>query len=81
MKEYLNWLEKQIDFCANDKDLQREHWAFCKAYEKAAELSNRAEITVEEVNEEAQSLYDVDDIMFIEDFVKGAKFVIEMMKK
>ena len=34
MKQYLEWLEKQIDFCLEDKTMQREHWAFCRAYEK-----------------------------------------------
>lgn len=34
MEEYKQWLEQQIERCLNDKDLQREHWAFCKAYEK-----------------------------------------------
>lgn len=34
MEEYRQWLEQQIERCLNDKDLEREHWAFCKAYEK-----------------------------------------------
>ena len=34
MKQYLKWLEKQIDICLEDKTMQREHWAFCKAYKK-----------------------------------------------
>lgn len=34
MEEYKQWLEQQIERCLNDKYLQREHWAFCKAYEK-----------------------------------------------
>lgn len=38
MEEYKQWLEQQIERCLNDKDLQREHWAFCKAYEKFAAL-------------------------------------------
>jgi len=38
MEEYKKWLEKQIERCLEDKDLQREHWAFCKAYEKLIEL-------------------------------------------
>lgn len=29
MEEYKLWLEKQIEKCLEDKDLQREHWAFC----------------------------------------------------
>lgn len=38
MEEYKEWLEQQIERCLNDKDLQREHWAFCKAYEKLTAL-------------------------------------------
>ena len=38
MKQYLEWLEKQIDFCLEDGTMQREHWAFCKAYEKFKSL-------------------------------------------
>ncbi len=38
MEEYKQWLEQQIERCLNDKDLQREHWAFCKAYEKFTAL-------------------------------------------
>lgn len=38
MEEYKQWLEQQIELCLNDKDLQREHWAFCKAYEKFTAL-------------------------------------------
>jgi hypothetical protein len=38
MEQYKKWLEKQIDLSLEDKDLQKEHWAFCKAYEKLIEL-------------------------------------------
>jgi hypothetical protein len=38
MEEYKKWLEKQIEVSLEDKDLQREHWAFCKAYEKLIQL-------------------------------------------
>jgi len=38
MEEYRQWLEQQIEHCLNDKDLQREHWAFCKAYDKFTAL-------------------------------------------
>lgn len=38
MEEYKKWLEVQIEKCLEDKDLQREHWAFCKAYEKLIEI-------------------------------------------
>jgi len=43
MKQYLEWLEKQIDFCLEDKTMQREHWAFCRAYEKFKSLETTAE--------------------------------------
>jgi len=43
MKQYLEWLEKQIDFCSEDGTMQREHWAFCKAYEKFKSLETTAE--------------------------------------
>jgi antitoxin component YwqK of YwqJK toxin-antitoxin module len=43
MKQYLEWLEKQIDFCLEDKTMQREHWAFCKAYEKFKSFETAAE--------------------------------------
>ena len=38
MKEYIEWLENRIDICLEDKDLQREHWAFCQALIKMREL-------------------------------------------
>ena len=34
--EYKQWLEVQIEKSLS-ADLQREHWAFCKAYEKLME--------------------------------------------
>jgi antitoxin component YwqK of YwqJK toxin-antitoxin module len=43
MKQYLEWLEKQIDFCLEDGTMQKEHWAFCKAYEKFKSLETTAE--------------------------------------
>ena len=43
MKQYLEWLEKQIDFCLEDKTMQREHWAFCRAYEKFKSLETTTE--------------------------------------
>jgi hypothetical protein len=35
--EYLEWLERKIELTREDNDLQREHLAFCKAYEKYKE--------------------------------------------
>ena len=43
MKQYLEWLEKQIDFCLEDGTMQREHWAFCRAYEKFKSLETTTE--------------------------------------
>ena len=43
MKQYLEWLEKQIDFCLEDGTMQKEHWAFCKAYEKFKSLETTTE--------------------------------------
>lgn len=36
--QYFSWLEDKIDTCLEDKDLQREHWAFCQAMKKFREL-------------------------------------------
>lgn len=41
MEEYIKWLEKKIELCLDDKDLQREHWAFCQALKKYRELALR----------------------------------------
>jgi hypothetical protein len=41
MEEYIKWLEKRIEVCLEDKDLQREHWAFCQALKKYRELALR----------------------------------------
>lgn len=39
MEEYIKWLENKIEVCLEDKDLQREHWAFCQAIKKYRELA------------------------------------------
>jgi hypothetical protein len=39
MEEYIKWLEDKIEVCLEDKDLQREHWAFCQALKKYRELA------------------------------------------
>ena len=31
MDPYIKWLENKIEVCLEDKDLQKEHWAFCQA--------------------------------------------------
>ena len=37
MEQYKKWLEEQIEVTLEDKDLQREHWAYCTAYKKLIE--------------------------------------------
>jgi hypothetical protein len=39
MEEYIKWLENKIEVCLEDKDLQREHWAFCQALKKYRDLA------------------------------------------
>lgn len=41
MEDYIKWLENKIEVCLEDKDLQREHWAFCQALKKYRELALR----------------------------------------
>jgi hypothetical protein len=41
MEKYIKWLENKIEVCLEDKDLQREHWAFCQALKKYRELALR----------------------------------------
>jgi hypothetical protein len=41
MEEYIEWLENKIEVCLEDKDLQREHWAFCQALKKYRDLALR----------------------------------------
>ena len=43
MNNYLQWLEKQIEFCLNDQQMQKEHWAFCKAYEAYQKFNSTPE--------------------------------------
>ena len=45
--KYIVWLESKIETCLEDKDLQREHWAFCQALRKFRELESE-ETTSEE---------------------------------
>lgn len=60
MEEYIKWLENKIEVCLEDKDLQREHWAFCQALKKYRELalcqppvSGSLQINWDDVYEEA----------------------------
>lgn len=39
--EFMEWLESKIEWTREDKDLQREHWAFCTALEKYREIKNK----------------------------------------
>lgn len=39
MKEYIQWLERMIEQTREDKDIQREHWAFCQSLKKVRELA------------------------------------------
>lgn len=41
MEEYIKWLENKIEVCLEDKDLQREHLAFCQCLKKYRELALR----------------------------------------
>lgn len=41
-QEYKEWLEQQIEATSEDKDMQREHWAFCKAYEKLTNIEDES---------------------------------------
>jgi hypothetical protein len=38
--KFLEWIEHKIELTREDNSLQREHWAFCKAYEKYKELNS-----------------------------------------
>lgn len=60
MEEYKQWLEQQIERCLNEKDLQREHWAFCKAYEKFTAL--RQPLVIGSVCDGCGSRFDAMDI-------------------
>ncbi len=38
METLIKWLENRIEVCLEDKDLQREHWAFCQVLRKTRDL-------------------------------------------
>ena len=40
---YIKWLEDKIETCLEDKDLQREHWAFCQSLKKYRQLSTSSD--------------------------------------
>lgn len=52
MEEYIKWLENKIEVCLDDKDLQREHWAFCQALKKYRELA----LTIHDVERQSEHL-------------------------
>lgn len=56
MEEYIKWLKNKIEVCLEDKDLQREHWAFCQALKKYMELAS-GQPTDEEIEIEANKRY------------------------
>ena len=37
IQAYMDWLERRIEICLEDPDLQREHWAFCMSLKKLKE--------------------------------------------
>lgn len=49
MKNYIEYLERQIEVCLEDNDLKREHWAFCQALRKYRELALDTSSVVESV--------------------------------
>jgi hypothetical protein len=66
MKEYIKWLENKIEVCLEDKDLQREHWAFCQALKKYRELALTVPTLVgrsEQLHELLQYLSDEDELV------------------
>lgn len=62
MEEYIKWLENKIEVCLNDKDLQREHWAFCQALKKYRELALRQPPVMGSVCDGCGSKFDAMDI-------------------
>ena len=40
MEDYIKWLENKIETTLEDKDLQREHWAFCQSLKQYRKLNN-----------------------------------------
>lgn len=60
MEEYIEWLENKIEVCLEDKDLQREHWAFCQALKKYRELALRQSCVIGSVCPCGRCLDEVD---------------------
>ena len=58
MSNYIEWLERKIEQCLEDKDLQREHWAFCQAYKRLLEEEELPkEISDEEIEKAAEMFW------------------------
>lgn len=62
MEEYIKWIEDKIEVCLEDKDLQREHWAFCQALSKYRELALRQPLVIGSVCDGCGSKFDAMDI-------------------
>ena len=62
MEEYIKWLENKIEVCLEDKDLQREHWAFCQALKKYRELALHQPPVIGSVCDGCGSKFDAMDI-------------------
>ena len=62
MEEYIKWLEIKIEVCLEDKDLQREHWAFCQALKKYRELALHQPPVIGSVCDGCGSKFDAMDI-------------------
>ena len=69
MEEYIKWLENKREVCLEDKDLQREHWAFCQALKKYRESALRQPPDIrsacDEIFEQASK---VDQVIMIGNF-------------
>ena len=62
MEDYIKWLENKIEVCLDDKDLQREHWAFCQALKKYRELALHQPPVIGSVCDGCGSKFDAMDI-------------------
>ena len=62
MEEYIKWLENKIEVCLGDKDLQREHWAFCQSLKKYRELALRQPDCICSVCDDCGRKFDAMDI-------------------
>ena len=49
---YIAYLERMIETCLNDKDLQREHWAFCQALKNYRSYASKPTVEVRGVSDD-----------------------------